>query len=61
MKKQLARLGELLPRHLWTESEAYRARRRCRTMLATPFAAIGGIAWGVLSSDALGAFRLFWG
>ena len=61
MKKQLARLGELLPRHLWTESEAYRARRRCRTMLATPFAAIGGIAWGVFSSDALGASRLFWG
>ena len=62
MKKQLARLGELLPRHLWTETEAYRARRRCRTMLATPFAAIGGIAWGVLSSEALGVGSpLFWG
>jgi hypothetical protein len=62
VKNQLARLRKLTLRALWAESPEYRTRRRCRTVIATPFAALAGVAWGVLSTDAIGAgSRLLWG
>lgn len=59
---KLARLKSLALRPLWSESDAYRARRRCRTILATPFAALAGLAWGVLSAADIGVGSQFmWG
>jgi tetratricopeptide (TPR) repeat protein len=59
---KLARLKSLALRPLWSESDEYRARRRCRTILATPFAALAGLAWGVLSASDIGVGSQFlWG
>jgi len=55
-------MKKFVPGPLWTESESYKARRRCRTLLAMPFAALGGLAWGVFSAEAIGiGSQLLWG
>lgn len=62
VKGQLARLKSLALRPLWTETALYRARRRCRTLIATPFAALAGLAWGVLSAPIIGVGSpILWG
>lgn len=62
VKKSLSRLKKFVPGPLWTESDSYRARRRCRTLFAAPFAALGGLAWGVFSAEAIGiGSQLLWG
>jgi len=58
----LTRLKELALRPLWSESALHRARRRCRTLITTPFAALGGLAWGVYAAPAIGVgSQLLWG
>jgi tetratricopeptide (TPR) repeat protein len=62
MDGTLTRLKRWALRRLWTEEPAARARRRCRTLIATPFAALAGLAWGVYSAPALATgSALFWG
>ena len=62
MKGPLTRLKRLALRPLWTESALYRARRRCRTLIVTPFAALGGLTWGVFSAPAIGTgSQVLWG
>ncbi len=62
MKGPLTRLKRLALRPLWTESAVYRARRRCRTLVVTPFALLGGLTWGVFSAPVIGVgSQIFWG
>ena len=62
MKGPLTRLKTLALRPLWTEPALYRARRRCRTLIVTPFALLGGLTWGVFSAPAIGlGSQLLWG
>lgn len=58
----LTRLEKLALRPLWAESALDRARRRCRTLIATPFAALGGLTWGVFAAPVIGVGSpIFWG
>lgn len=58
----LTRLKGLALRPLWTEEAARRDRRRCRALVATPFAALGGLAWGVFAAPVMGVGTpLLWG
>ena len=52
-------LKELLLRPLWTESESYRAWRRCRLAITLPSAGLAGAIWGVVSAAGLGVGNAF--
>jgi len=62
MEGALTRLKTMALRRLWTEDPGARARRRCRTLTAAPFAALAGLTWGVFSAAQLATgSALFWG
>ena len=57
----LARLWDRLRHPIWIEGRNYKARRRCRAMIAMPFAGIAGLAWGVLAAPSLAGSVALWG
>ena len=62
MTGALRRWTKAALRPLWPEGTEYRTRRRCRALIALPFAALAGLTWGVLAAPALeGGSGLFWG
>ncbi len=53
MKALVTRLKNLVLRPLWTESAAYKARRRVQLLLSMPFVLLAGLAWGLLSAPTM--------
>jgi len=53
MKALVTRLKNLVLRPLWTESAAYKARRRTQLFLSMPFVLLAGLTWGFFSAPAM--------
>jgi len=54
-------LKKLTLRPLWTETAAYKLRRRIQLLLTMPFVLLAGVIWGWFSAPAIGeGSRLFW-
>ncbi len=61
MKALVTRLKKLVFRPLWTESAAYRARRRTQLFLSMPFVFLAGLTWGFFSAPSMAeGSRLLW-
>lgn len=58
LRARLRRLREVLLRPLWVEEETLTARRRCHFIVAFPFVAIAGAAYGWLVAPDLGVSEL---
>ena len=53
MKALVTRLKNLVLRPLWTESAAYKARRRTQLFLSMPFVLLAGLTWGFFSAPEM--------
>ena len=61
MKALVTRLKKLVFRPLWTESAAYKARRRTQLFLSMPFVFLAGLTWGFFSAPSMAeGSRLLW-